>query len=237
MMNEFPEQSQRFLNYTRRGGLYRATAQSGLTLLELLAVVAIICVLIVLTTVSTKGIRESSQRAKCAANLRQIGIGAVMFAQENNGSLPVTADMSLGLHPAPIGLINSLGSYLPDYRVFYCTDARNGQPKGAMVSRTYAFNAAGLGPSKFYYLGYWWLVCDSAQFRVPLPQKLAGSVKRILSMCPDLAGGSIHSCNFNALFVDGHVEVRKNKRLLSNSSLVSQQPQNPLEWRSDILLE
>jgi len=211
--------------------------QSGLTLLELVAVVAVICVLVVLMTVSTKGIRDNTLRAKCAANLRQIGVGAVMFAQDNNGSLPVTADISLGLHPAPIGLINFLGGYLPDYRVFYCTDARNGQPGGVMTSRTYAFNAAGLGPSKFYYTGYWWLVCDSVQFRVPLPQKLAGSAKRILTICPDLTGGTIHNRSFNALFVDGHIEVKKNKRLLPNASLVSQQQLNPLEWRTDIVQE
>jgi prepilin-type N-terminal cleavage/methylation domain-containing protein/prepilin-type processing-associated H-X9-DG protein len=62
--------------------------QSAFTLVELLVVIGIIAVLISILIPALSKAREQSIRAKCASNLRQIGIAAMAYAAENKGWLP-----------------------------------------------------------------------------------------------------------------------------------------------------
>ncbi len=58
------------------------------TLVELLVVIAIIAVLIAILLPALTKARQSAQQTQCASNLRQIGLAALMYAQENQGRLP-----------------------------------------------------------------------------------------------------------------------------------------------------
>jgi len=60
------------------------------TLIELLVVVAIIAVLIAMLLPALSRSRESAKRLQCASNLRQNGIGILIYCQENKGWLPLT---------------------------------------------------------------------------------------------------------------------------------------------------
>lgn len=62
----------------------------GFTLVELLVVIVIIAVLSTLGMFAYQGVMTSAQRAKCASNMRQLGIGLISYAQDNNGRLPAT---------------------------------------------------------------------------------------------------------------------------------------------------
>ncbi len=62
----------------------------GFTLVELLVVIAIIAVLTSLGAVAYRSVMVSANRTKCASNMRQLGIGLIAYAQENNGLLPGT---------------------------------------------------------------------------------------------------------------------------------------------------
>lgn len=61
------------------------------TVIELLAVVAVTCVLIALLIPVVSSIRGHSHAAACLSNLRQVGAAGIMFAQENNGGLPISS--------------------------------------------------------------------------------------------------------------------------------------------------
>ena len=60
------------------------------TLIELLVVVAIIAVLIALLMPALSAAREQARRVQCASNLRQNGLGIMMYCDENKGWLPLS---------------------------------------------------------------------------------------------------------------------------------------------------
>jgi len=60
----------------------------GFTLIELLVVVAIIVVLIAILLPSLGRARQQTQSVTCMSNLRQIGVGMFMYAQDNNNWIP-----------------------------------------------------------------------------------------------------------------------------------------------------
>jgi len=61
------------------------SSRSGFTLVELLVTIAIIGVLVTMLVPAVNVARESSRKAKCQSNLRQIGLGLSMYANNNKG--------------------------------------------------------------------------------------------------------------------------------------------------------
>ncbi|MFA6204568.1 MAG: prepilin-type N-terminal cleavage/methylation domain-containing protein [Gallionella sp.] len=58
------------------------------TLVELLVVIAIIAILAGIAIPVINNARKSSQRSTCAANLRQLGLAVLIYANDNKGLLP-----------------------------------------------------------------------------------------------------------------------------------------------------
>jgi len=60
----------------------------GFTLIELLVVIGIIAILAALLIAAVSKVRSSGDIAKCASNLRQIGVATHSYIADNNGYLP-----------------------------------------------------------------------------------------------------------------------------------------------------
>jgi prepilin-type N-terminal cleavage/methylation domain-containing protein/prepilin-type processing-associated H-X9-DG protein len=85
----------------------------GFTLLELLVVISIVAVLAALLANALAAARVQGNQAKCAANLRQIGVAINLSAGDNGGYLPLTTH-STGSRRVDESWIYVLAPYLQE---------------------------------------------------------------------------------------------------------------------------
>jgi prepilin-type N-terminal cleavage/methylation domain-containing protein len=115
--------------------------RAGFSLVELLVVIGIIAVLIGILMPSLRRARLSAQRVACASNLRQMGMGILMYANDHKQRLPFiveplwNADASLNFNADPYdatanpqSLIATLRPYLKNDELYRCPSAILGYP-------------------------------------------------------------------------------------------------------------
>jgi prepilin-type N-terminal cleavage/methylation domain-containing protein len=74
---------------------FRSTSR-GFTLIELLVVIAIIAILAAMLLPALSRAKTKAQRITCVNNLKQVGLGLRLWADNNEGKYPWKVDQSLG---------------------------------------------------------------------------------------------------------------------------------------------
>ncbi len=122
------------------------TTRRAFTLIELLVVVAIISVLAAILLPALQQAKEQGRRAKCASNLKQIGLATQVYLDDNNGAFPEYPDTTTRLW-SYVG-IQSTSALNNHTHVFYCPSA-NGKKEA--INET--FWEAYLGGAYLHYAG------------------------------------------------------------------------------------
>jgi prepilin-type N-terminal cleavage/methylation domain-containing protein/prepilin-type processing-associated H-X9-DG protein len=102
---------------------YRARGK-GFTLIELLVVIAIIGILAAILFPVFARARESARRASCMSNLKQIGLGIMMYTQDYDEGYPFTRNFEY-TGAAQDWWYNFLQPYVKSKQVFYCPSISN----------------------------------------------------------------------------------------------------------------
>ncbi len=189
--------------------------RAGFTLVELLVVIAVVALLAALLFPAFARARESSRRAACQNNLRQLALAIHQYAQDSDGRYPV--GLGVTTTGTPVFWHQQLKPYLQDADVLRCP-SRTIPSVGAC---DYDLNAAALNYSVVPKVNSGkpdaalpnsattWMNTDA----VVTPMTASGpgpaeGAQTVPSPCggPAFTGSVLHSGGANYSFLDGHAK-------------------------------
>jgi len=132
----------------------------GFTLIELLVVIAIIAILAAILFPVFARARENARRASCMSNLKQIGLGFMMYIQDYDEKFPpylinytTSPTAPNGVTPSnPYAWSDALQPYIKSTQVYQCPSQSGSAPVGS-AGGPFAGQA---DPTKWGYTDYWY---------------------------------------------------------------------------------
>lgn len=120
--------------------------RQGFTLIELLVVIAIISIMAAILFPVFSRARENARRASCISNSKQIGLGIMMYVQDNDETYPygyythtsVPADQNYGNNFWY--WMNSIYPYTKSHKIFACPNSPENN-SGLLPTRTHNYAA------------------------------------------------------------------------------------------------
>jgi prepilin-type N-terminal cleavage/methylation domain-containing protein/prepilin-type processing-associated H-X9-DG protein len=181
----------------------------GFTLIELLVVIAIIGILAGILLPVLSRARESARRTQCASNVRQIGMGLIMYANENAESFPASTTA-----PVAMTSLNLLyPNYVSDPRMFNCpsdTSVTAATNAGITAGDAFGKKECSYGYDNTH------TQADDADVALAAdrPRNAAGdTTPTAATNSPNhggtvgtVAGGDTSGRGQNVVYIDGHVE-------------------------------
>jgi prepilin-type N-terminal cleavage/methylation domain-containing protein/prepilin-type processing-associated H-X9-DG protein len=108
----------------------------GFTLIELLVVIAVIALLMAIVIPALGKAKIYAQKVVCRSNVRQLGLGILLYADQNDGEVPVNTRWNGGyaswFWDSSFWMTDRMSEYgglIPD--VFFCPSAKNKKPDDA----------------------------------------------------------------------------------------------------------
>jgi prepilin-type N-terminal cleavage/methylation domain-containing protein len=161
------------------------TARRGFTLIELLVVIAIIAILAAILFPVFAKAREKARQTKCLSNQRQIALACMMYAQDNDETLPTSSNIwtSIGI----------------DAKILVCPTTGDTQPIGYSYNNFVSGEALGDvdGPTSATLTMDGFTYTSSASTSSPL--------QNTFYIEADL--NKVHNGKAIESYVDGHVDI------------------------------